>query len=392
MRPANFVNGQTQSALPGVGPRACLALTLGLTTDHSSEPYINYIESLWPGRGEKNSYLRFFAEVVKRFTTKPPTILVFLNELVIDPHHYFFDDSLPNSNSRVAAVKDGVLLVIGTWLLMHSYFIPARLDQRRILLAYCVTQKLAYSEEAALAQSLPDLVSRSSLLPNPFENSIVESGTHEDAHGGIEMASFSLHASAGLLESLTIDIKRLNAVRLSSLARVKFTWTTNLSRHLLLSQHGDRYYLELFALPCALQGGAVQILDTMGISADLIEEIENSYATLFHPTKASRIHRSFQNLVGLRRFCWCLSCRSRRLRNRVLASIQQVKSKQHGIKFDPMLKALMKNDATEWNQTEYAQLWPRIMALDSHLRQTKPWSFSVLFRDRRDTVQYWTFL
>ena len=52
----------------------------------------------------------------------------------------------------------------------------------------------------------------------------------------------------------------------------------------------------------------------------------------------------------------------------------------------------MKKDATQWSQTEYAQLWPRIMALDAHLWQTKPWSFSVLFRDRRNTIQYWTFL
>lgn len=185
-------------------------------------------------------------------------------------------------------------------------------------------------------------------------------------------------------------------MKLSSLGGVKISWTTNLSRHLLLSQHAGQHYLELFAFPCALQGDAARILASMGIPAELIDEIEASYATLFHPIKPSPIHKAFHGifryLIWLRRWCWCLGCRSRRLRTKALASLRSSKGQHHCIKFDPTLGTLMKKDATQWNQTEYAQLWPRIMALDAHLRQTKPWSFSVLFRDRRDTVQYWTFL
>lgn len=45
-----------------------LRRALGFDSNHDeklSEPYVQYIKSSWPGRGEKADYLRFFTEVVE---------------------------------------------------------------------------------------------------------------------------------------------------------------------------------------------------------------------------------------------------------------------------------------------------------------------------------------
>jgi hypothetical protein len=360
------------------------------------DPYLDYIESSWPGRGSKQAYLRFFTDVVGQFSrpaTNTPhamTIQQYIDTLVAHAGHYYFPDTSPRSLARATSVKENVLLVLGTWLLLQSYFIPTRRDQRCVVLAFCLRQKKPYAEPEALGRSLADLVAQSELLPNAYERGALDD---DDL-----TTPFQLHSSSGLIESLSINPRRLNAVRLSTLGRVEFIWTTNISRHLLLSRQGERHCLELFGLPCALQGGTDNLLAKMDILApDLIDEIEASYAALFSPVKASHLHDILAKILALRWWCWCLHCSSRRLRRQILAPLKTSTDKSstsYPFKLDPRLKTLMQTEATEWrwDRTEFKQLWPRILALDAHLEQAKPWSFWVIFRDRRDTVQYWTFL
>lgn len=394
----------------------------------SFEPYLEYIESSWPGRGSKQDFLRFFADVANHFSSVPVThesdgqdasesmqsIQRYIANLVANPDHYYFPDTLPGSSSRAASVTEIVLLVLGTWLLMQSYFVPSRRDQRCIVLALCLGRKKPYSEPEGLGVSLAHLVTQSGLLPSADE--VVGCGPDASMSGEdseTALAPFQLHSSMGPLESLSVSPRRLNAVKLSTLGRVEFVWTVNIARHLLLSRSGERHCLELFALPCALQsgGGNINPLVKAGLlSTELVDEIEASYATLFHPAKASRAHRALARVLGLRHWCWCLDCASYRLRNQVLAPLKTSddkllpkdgRARHHAsaaatcrVKFDARLEVLMQRDASQWqwDRTEFTQLWPRILALDAHLERTRPWSFWVIFRDRRDTVQYWTFL
>ncbi len=412
----------------------CSALGFTDTTDNpdmealSIESYLDYIESSWPGRGSKKDFLRLFADLAVNFRGAPPSsrsIQQYIDDLVASPDHYYFPDTLPGSPSRATSVTENVLLILGTWLLMQSYFVPMRRDQRCIILAFCLSHKKPYSEPEGLAISPAHLVSQGGLLPSADE--VVRSGSGSDSRSssgpGVCASThvsgednqpahtpFQLHSSIGLLESLSVSPRRLNAVKLASLGRVEFIWTANISRHLLLSRRGERHCLELFALPCALQTGAENVNPFVKIgilSAELVDEIDASYATLFRPVKASRMHRVLARLLGLQHWCWCLDCASYRLRRQILAPLKMSGEKykrglvwHHTVtgtrqfKFDARLGMLMQRDASQWqwDRTEFRELWPRILALDAHLEQTKPWSFWVIFRDRRDTVQYWTFL
>lgn len=415
--------------------RTALRIALGLKGSaddpdmkaSSFEPYLDYIESSWPGRGSKEDFLRFFADVASHFSSAPVahefdgqnasepsrSIQQYIGSLIASPDHYYFPDTLPGSLSRAASVTEIVLLVLGTWLLLQPYFVPSRRDQRCIVLAFCLGRKKPYSESEGLAVPLTQLLTQSGLLPSADE--MVLSGPDTSmavVDGDTALTPFQLHSSMGPLESL-VSPRRLNAVKLSTLGRVKFVWTPNIARHLLLSRNGERHCLELFAFPCALQSGGGKInplIKTGLLSAELVDEIEASYATLFHPAKASRAHRALARVLGLRHWCWCLDCASYRLRRQVLAPLKTSDDKllhkndraRHyasaastcRVKFDARLEVLMQRDASQWqwDRTEFTQLWPRILALDAHLERTRPWSFWVIFRDRRDTVQYWTFL
>jgi hypothetical protein len=208
------------------------------------------------------------------------------------------------------------------------------------------------------------------------------------------------------VESLSITAQDLNLIKLTRLAHVRVLWTDNVSRHLLLSRRSQKWYLELFALPCTLQSGT-----QVGLSVALADEIEASYANLFNPHAhspfSSWVHMFLGKIVGLQLWCWCLTCSSRRLRAKELTGLKHQtmapRSEYRGerkranwmlvnIPYDPSLHELAKHEATWWDQTEFENLWPRILTLERCLQEAKPWSFWVLLRDNRDTVQYWTFL
>jgi len=343
--------------------------------------------------------------ILRRTKSNTGSIKKYIDTLIADPSEPYFQDTPPSSDVREIAVIDTVLLILGSWTLMQSYFIPQRGEKRRILLAYCINHGRDFSEVVALAQTLPDLLGKSGLLPSPIESAYSKEGAttfyvKDDDKDPYQNSQFSLHPSLGSIESLEIATTTLNAFKLVSLGAISILWTYNLSRHMLLSKHAKKHYLELFALPSALSEGPDKTLRDVGISGDLIEEIQLSYANLFNPKKAFFLHRYLGGLIGLKFWCWCLSCSSLRLRNR---QFRQLKAESHahgGIKlpdsarprFDPELERLMKAKANRWEQTEFENLWPRIIALDAHLSGSRPWSFWVIFRDRRDSVQFWTFL
>ncbi|ORY04372.1 hypothetical protein BCR34DRAFT_572745 [Clohesyomyces aquaticus] len=391
-----------------------LAVALGYDATAVEEPYLKYIVSQAPhGRGSLDSYLRLFISVVQFFVDKDPfakdkankavysqfTIESYIKKLVADAKQEFFADT-PSSNDirdvqiRQIAVADTVLLIIGTWTLMHNYFSPQRGDSRRILAAFCVNTGKQFDEDLALGCPLSGLLQGSGLLPGPHESGYTNGPGQKGSGVNID-TRFGLHPAVGAVESLEISPSTLNAFKLANLGAVRILWTNNLSRHMLLSRNAKQYYLELFAIPSALSSpGPGRMLSQVGISGDLQDEIYLSYAPLFNPRIPSWSHRYIGALICLRHWCWCLSCSSRRLASRQLRVLRSHAEKSDSSlpRYDPLLKNLMQEEPKIWDQIEFGYLWPRIVALDAHLAGSKPWSFWVIFRDRRDSVQFWTFL
>jgi hypothetical protein len=289
---------------------------------------------------------------------------------------------------------------------MSDYFTSQRGEHRGVLRAYCWNTDKDYSETLPLEESLSNLVRKSGLLPNTSEtitstqsktsSSSRSSETSEDKSLR-KRELVTLHPSLGSVESLSITAASLNAFKLAHLGAIRILWTNNLSRHLLLSNHAGNFYLELFAMPSALGSGPDQVLKHTGIPSELMDEVCQSYANLFNPKSPSHWHIYLGVPLGAQFWCSCLSCASRRLRNSELRKLKSTPFVPKGSsasrpKFDSEVKILMDDKALGWDQGEFENLWPRIIALEVHLAQCKPWSFWVIFRDRRNSVQFWTFL
>jgi hypothetical protein len=157
----------------------------------------------------------------------------------------------------------------------------------------------------------------------------------------------------------------------------------------------------LFALPCGFSYDQ-QISDGMVITPGLKQEIYDSYGSLFNAW-SEPLHVRYGGSLGIRRFCWCWSCSAYRYRHRTLELHKVLSGKSTDrktqrvsprIEFDPMLIDLINpsGQPTDWSHDIFSSLWPRIIILENHLRTAKPKSIWVLLRDRRDTLQYYTFL
>jgi hypothetical protein len=202
-------------------------------------------------------------------------------------------------------------------------------------------------------------------------------------------------------ETQAIRATRLNAFTLNVLSAVDILWTPNVSRHMLLTRIGGRVSLELFSLPCAFDAITSP---AVGIPVELTQEIEESYAVLFNAWTKEPWHAKLGKFIGIRKVCWCWSCSAASYRQRCITTCKtrapatsprktKVASNMHQGVFDPTLEKLMKNQSMgDWTPDDFPTLWPRIMRLEQHLQTSRPWSLSVLFRDRRDTMQFWTFL
>lgn len=171
---------------------------------------------------------------------------------------------------------------------------------------------------------------------------------------------------------------------------------------MLLTKVSGRVVLELFSLPCAFEAITAPEVD---IPVELTQEIEESYAVLFNAWSSAPLHARLGAYVGLRKVCWCWACSAYRFRKRCIKTCKKraTASKPGRAKkgagdpledeFDWTLETLMaKQSMNDWTPEDFPILWPRIARLEHHLQTSRPWSIWVLFRDRRDTMQFWTFL
>ncbi|KAI1358918.1 hypothetical protein F5Y08DRAFT_345216 [Xylaria arbuscula] len=284
--------------------KSVLVEALGWKQDNGDKTYlpdIAYIQSYWPGKGSKEDYLQLFADTVNFFKAHAtddiqPSIQSYIDSLVRDRQHFYFSDSLASSEVREMAMENTVLLILGLWTLMRSYFVPLHGHTTHILSVYA-TRVVQHP----LAQPLPSFVSGSELLPSPKEAPPTEEldrPTNEEGDSPA-LPLFALHSSLDLIGSLAISSKDMNLFKLTTLARVQILWTDNISRHLLLSRRGQNRYIELFGLPCTLQSGANDVLRGAGISSALMDEITVSYANLFNPKPPSKFHKYAGRFIGI---------------------------------------------------------------------------------------------
>jgi hypothetical protein len=380
------------------GPPKSLVDVLGFGYG-SAPPWIEYIRRHSPDPAKEDQFLHLCACVVLYCKDKSDTrnIQQLLDDLIRDENHFYFtpERTGASSDERQIAVQSTVMLVLGLCTLMRTYFLDPYGQQ-----IYIETISQHHGTQEPFRQSLTALITNSALLPNPAEGlpriAKASGATAHQEAGDAMTFDFGFHPNGleGFISKLDMNIFKMMTV-----AGVQIRWTDNLSRHMLLSNQGPRKrYIELFALPGAFSSGPDTVLDKMGISFDLQEEICFSYATLFNPTRSSKLHC----YVGKFAWCWCMSCSSARLTRQELTRLR----KQCGdgtvsgvhwkgsmwLIYDPELEKLTKEECQEWRRETYTNLWPRIVALDKCVQEAKPWNFWVLLRDRRDTVQYWTFL
>lgn len=217
--------------------------------------------------------------------------------------------------------------------------------------------------------------------------------------------SFQSLADIDAVESQSIVATRVNALTLHAFSAVEVRWTYNISRHMLLASSNDRHVLELFCLPSAFQ--AIK-QPSVGMSSGLLEEIHHSYAILFNAWNKEPkgpLHTRLWSIMRIRSWCWCWSCSAFRYQAKCaidakddprvsksrLLSRNPISSTQDA--FDPLLVKLMQERPyLAWSSETFPNLWTRIVRLEQHLQTSRPWSIWVLFRDRRDTFQFWTFL
>ncbi|EAT82472.2 hypothetical protein SNOG_10137 [Parastagonospora nodorum SN15] len=336
-----------------------------VTAASDPEPYLNYIANRNLGRGTLEGFLELVIQVVEYLnqgnddSISAPSIQGLLDDLATSPSQYF-SDTQARTRSRRDDVEDTVMYIIGIWTMLLSSFVhlPVAGGARKITLAYTIR---AQEKGSTLGNS-------------PYEG--------------------------GVSSLVTGSATRLNAYTLRVFGAVDIVWTHNLSRHMLLCKRNGQYVLEVFALPCALSATTLTS-SAVGISAEYAQEITESYSMLFNAWPDTPRHATISSAFVARRFCWCWSCSAHRYRHQLISTYQKLSDKRtpgakrsknaHASEFDPLLVELMKNEPSDWTPDLFPSLWPRIMILEEHLQSAKPWNIWILFRDRRDTLQFWTF-
>jgi hypothetical protein len=415
--------------------RIDLAHALGFPNyphDAAAEPYLNYLTNRCIGGDTMESYTNLLITVVKYFEgaqadSSTKKSIQGLLDLISSSAAY-----APRNRDDV---EDTVLYIIGTWALLLSSFIhlPMAGGLRKVMATYNLRTHGSPCGSQPYEDSLAGLIAGSGLLPAPIQylpsdctvykqeslqtarplspsqpssasSSIkrVDIGwsnftyTDEDLRRRVSLGF--LH-DLDSLESLTINATRLNAYTLNVFGAVDIAWTHNVSRHLLLSKRDGRHILEIFSLPCALNATSLKLA---GITTELAQEIEETYSLLFNAPHKTPRHAKLGKMFGIESFCWCRYCSMRQYRNRAIMSYKMfsqhrtlgVKRVQrtHNTEYDPLLVKLISTEPSDWTPDIFPHMWARIVILEEHLEGAKPWSVWVLFRDRRDTLQFWTFL
>jgi hypothetical protein len=411
----------------------------------TAEPYLNYITNRYIGRGTLEGYLKLAIHVVQYFEVVDPakSIQELLDTLTTSSNDYFSDTKV-GSQTRHEDVEDTVLYVIGVWTMLLSSFVhlPVAGGARKIALAYSIRaqENIGPSAYEPYEENVAGLIKGSGLLPTAghwtlpgssgddtmrmkaaMQQMAMLKGSPTSSIRSQPSPSASVHSLQKLytvgrahthmslrflddldsLESLHVAAFRLNAYTMSVFGAVDIAWTHNISRHMLLCKRSGRYVLELFALPCALSASTLTS-DAVGITPEYAQEVRESYSILFNAWSETPRHAKLGKFLGAIRFCWCWSCSAHRYRRQVTAQYRKLSEKRiPGVKrhrssyaseYDPLLLELMRNEPSDWTPELFPSLWSRIMILEEHLQTSKPWNIWILFRDRRDTLQFWTFL
>ncbi|RDW57212.1 hypothetical protein BP5796_12662 [Coleophoma crateriformis] len=388
--------------------REALAHSLGFPdypANPMPEPYLNYIENRhMMNLGTVEAYLQLFRKVVDDFSQGncAPVTLCAYTDAICNSREQIFEGT-QDPIARRELVTDTILSIIGVWVTAGSYFVKSG-GYRPVELAYCLQKGKSVSVDYSAAASystLSELLVGSGLVPTVSETAGIFGIATTAATTTTDFVTnkANIHAleysRLDSFESLSVKSTTLNAYTLSLLSNTRISWTLNFSRHLLLTPLAGHHVLELYAVPCALRGRA---LARVGVPAALIDEIQMSYTILFNPYGRPSVHARYGKVLGLQMWCWCRSCSARRMKQRELNTLRKKsrsRSRRGGAmsEFDPLLVKLMEEQGTEdWSPDLFPYLWPRIVALEAHLHCAKPWNFWVLFADRRDTLQFWTFL
>jgi hypothetical protein len=414
-----------------------LAHTLGYATypkDLFAQPHIDYILQSYTIGHSQEDYVRLIVHVVNHFlpnklstSGKPDsrTIQALLDGLENNGFRGVFTSTDDGSPDRKDSVEDHVMCILGRWTMMLEHF-QLRSDTRKVIAEYSRHTSNS-TATAAYTESLSGLIEGSEmLLPNRSHIQLHYEGIQDEAvqtalslvrllsdlNGaklGASRGGGSLHSSGFLtpsaprlqdstfdnyLESQSVKSIDLNAFTLSADAAVSIIWTFDLSRHMVLSKRDGRHLVEIFAMPCMFSADHCTS-DVMGISSELAQEIKWSYAMLFNAWYKLPHFARFGQIFGLRKVCWCWSCSAFRFQRDEIVDYENWWKNEGNLPStaDPELSKLIKTKPLpDWNQSSFPNLWPRIQLLQQHQRTTRPWSIWMLFRDRRDTLQYWTFL
>jgi hypothetical protein len=358
----------------------------------SAKPFMRYVSYSCKNRNSLLPFYALFTRIIDHFDGKPDpsgakkTLKAYIeSQHILESEPYY--KHAKNTKDRKDEVVEAVFLCLGLWMMMKTNFVtPTGRVSCPIGLAYSVkTGRSDAISQEDLDASLHELIKDSGLIPP----------SNGEPEQGFKVLADALKASPDPnlqfpadVESLRIFAHGLNLSKLFTLAGVQVHWTDNLSRHLLLSVRANIWSVEIFAFPCVLlEDGYKRKIETAGISPHYLQEIRLSYANLFNPTVPSMLHRMFNWI--LKPICWCLYCSSYRLRRQELVKLN---NREAGTFYDRVVENLSLELAQQWNHSSFPHLWPRILLLQMHLQNAKPWNFWVLFRDRRDKLPFWTFL
>jgi hypothetical protein len=371
------------SHLPASAACTRLATCLGFEnhlTPETAEPYLQYIKAKC-GRSkrkeDKEHFVVLFKQVVDLATSNSPSIEAIIQSIDNDTNILYFQNDLPPS--RTIHVTEAVFSILGLWSLMGPNFVADTDQIRPVEWAYNARINGQAPRLEPLTRSLAQLVEGSGLIPAL-------------SSGHLRPQTIDSAEDPNAYYPMTIPAEALNLSKLATLAGIHVHWTDNIARHLLLSSHAGASYVELYAFPCMLLRSE-ELYAPTGVAKAYINEVSKSYATLFKPRCEISIIHQVANWLGARQiFCWCLSCTSYRLAMRELRAIRSKKAQYANIIFDPRLGKVTDEKRMDWSQSTYPILWSRVVALQSALQDAKPWSFWVLFRDRREKLPFWTFL
>jgi hypothetical protein len=354
----------------GPWPKSTLVNKLGLAGTPAHDPYLRYLEGCKPEAcKDATEFFTLFIDLIDYFSRDDPPQTEAAQRTIGEYTRHVLNSDLAFSagsgsvaqrsgGTRELKAENAVFNIIGLWLAMPSYFAPA-----------------------------------GGAGPSPYETS---DWGHRRSHGYIlEAAPSPRHRGAygpvDLLESAYIGAGELNCAMLSEYAGVRIEWTTDVCRHLCLSKRRGFSTLDVFALPTFLESRCSRLA---GLDDAFRGEVKATYALLFYPHGTKKHGGLLSTLVGRRYWCLCSACRSWRIRRRAIEALLEspYHEERSNAELDPYLEWNMDRESEEWNPERFNRLWPRIQYLHHFQQHAKPWSLWVLFQDRRDTVQWWTFL